>query len=201
MDHSSLARGAQLGPSCLCPALPYPLFRPRRFWQDTLRTDSATVVVYYENGMLYPVVYVRGGGRHHPPPVAARRFVGPHAENEKDWLMGLISDILGAAANTAVGQAAADPAFEKRLPTLFAFMTAVVEDGKPREPSSLTVFTQDGQWKCVLNEKETGLQLWRTAETFEKLLGSLEKALTSGNPDWRRSAAANARGGARKGRK
>jgi hypothetical protein len=163
-----------------------PFFRPRSFWQDTLVTDSATVVVQYVNGWLIPTVYIRNGGRRYPAAVLASRFVGPTAEDEREWEMGLISAALGAAASEARGAVAIDPVFEKQCPTLFAFMTVTEEDGKPRSPSSLVVFTEDGQWKGCLSEKDAGLQLWRTGETLQKLLGSLEKALAGGNADWRR---------------
>lgn len=175
-------------------------YQKRRFWQDTLVTPDATVVVYYSFGMLIPTVHIRGGGRRYPASVPARLFIGPDAQDEREWLMGLISAALGTAALDAKGTVASDPAFEKAHPTLHAFMTAVEEDGKPRSPSSLVVFTEDGQWKGCLSERDAGLQLWRTGETLQKLLSGLEKALASGNADWRRRYAPEGKGKARKGR-
>jgi hypothetical protein len=161
-------------------------FRNRRFWQDTVRTDEALVVVHYEYGFLVPVVYLRGRGRVHPPSVRASEFVGPDAKDEREWIMGLISSALGAAAGAASGEKAADKELLKVCPTLHAFMCDVEEDGKARSPSSLVVFTEDGQWKGCLTEKDANLKLWRSGESFQKLLQAFEKALASGNADWRK---------------
>jgi len=173
-------------------------FQRRRFWQDTLVTDAATCVVYYEYGNLVPTVYLRGRGRRYPAAVPARLFVGPAALDERAWMMGLISAALGSAATDAKGAVASDATLEKACPTLHAFMTAVEEDGKPRSPSSLVVFTEDGVWKGCLSEKDAGLQLWRTGDTLQKLLGALEKALAAGNADWRKRYAPEGRGKGRK---
>ncbi len=174
--------------------------RSRYFWQDTLVTDVATVVVYYDNGLLCPTVYVRGGGRLYPPAVPASRFVGHSGEDQREWEMGLISNAIGASLPSAGGGKVADPAFEKAHPTLFAFMTVEEEDGKKRTPSSLVLFAEGGEFKACLTEKDANLKLWRSADTFQKLLGALEKALASGQADWRRGfdSGANAKPSRRK---
>lgn len=173
----------------------------RRFWQDTLETPDATCVVYYGFGLLSPTVYLRGGRRVYPASVPAALFIGPDAQDQREWMMGLITQALGSAVATAPGVKATDAAFDKAHPTLHAFMTEVEEDGKPRSPSSLVIFTEDGVWKGCLSEKDAGLQLWRTGETFQKLLGALEKALAGGNADWRRKYDPGANGKGRKGKK
>jgi len=172
----------------------------RSFWQDTLATDEATVVVWYNHGLLVPTVYVRGGKRYYPAAVPASLFRGPDASDERTWEMGLISAALGAAASEAKGAVATDATFERSHPTLFAFMTLLEEEGKPRSPSSLVIFTEDGTWKGCLTERDAGLQLWRTGETLAKLLGALEKALASGQADWRRRFNAEGKGKGRKGK-
>lgn len=161
-------------------------FQKRRFWQDTYVAPDATVVVEYAYGMLIPTLYIRNGGKLYPAAVPAAVFIGPDALDQREWEMGLISAALGASASAATGGKASDPALEKRCPTLHAFMTLTEEDGKPRSPSSLVVFTEDGQWKGCLTEKDANLKLWRSADTLEKLLGALEKALASGQADWRK---------------
>ncbi len=158
----------------------------RRFWQDTLVTEQATCVVEYAFGMLIPVVYVRGGRRFYPASSPASLYMGPNAADQREWMMGLISQALGKAANGVAASKATDAVMEKQCPVLFAFMTETEEEGKPRSPSSLVIFTEDGLWKGCLSEKDSSLQLWRTGETLQKLLGALEKALASGNADWRK---------------
>jgi len=161
-------------------------FQKRRFWQDTLRLSDATVVVEYAHGMLIPTVYIRNGGKLYPAALPASAFIGPDALDEREWQMGLISAALGSSASATAGGKASDPALEKKCPTLHAFMTLIEEDGKPRSPSSLVLFTEDGQWKACLTEKDANLKLWRSADTLEKVLLALEKALVSGQADWRK---------------
>lgn len=160
--------------------------RKRYFWQDTLVTERATVVVYYDNGLLCPTVYIRGGGRVYPPAVPARLFVGPGALDQRGWEMGLISGAIGSSAGAASGGTVSDPAFQKAHPTLYAFMALTEEDGVKRTPSSLVLFTEGNEFKACLSEKDANLKLWRSAETFQGVLKALETALASGNADWRR---------------
>jgi len=175
-------------------------FQRRSFWQDTLKLDIATVYVQYSYGMLCPTVILPGRGRRYPAAVPAAMFIGPDALDQREWEMGLISQALGATASGAANAVASDPAMEKQFPTLHAFMTAIEEDGRPRSPSSLVVFTEDGQWKGCLSEKDIGLQLWRTGDTLQKLLGSIEKALASGQADWRKKYSPDQRGKRGKGK-
>jgi hypothetical protein len=159
------------------------------------------VHVEYAFGLLVPVVYVSGRGRRYPAAVAAREFIGPGSRDQREWEMSLISDALGPAATSSQGVVASDPALEKSCPVLHAFMTAVEEGGKPRSPSSLVVFTEDGVWKGCLSEKDAGLQLWRTADSLQKLLSALEKALAGGNADWRRRYVPEGKAKAPRGKK
>lgn len=181
--------------------MPYGIGGKAYFWQDTLVTERATVVVYYDNGMLVPTVYIRGGPRVYPAPVVASLFMGPDAQDERTWEMGLIAAALGSSANAASAGPATDPVFEKSHPVLFAFMTVLEEEGKARSPSSLVVFAEDGIWKGCLTEKDANLKLWRTGETLQKLLASLEKALASGQADWRRGWAPDASKGRSRAKK
>jgi hypothetical protein len=175
-------------------------FQRRTFWQDTLKLDDVTLYVQYSNGMLLPTIVLPGRGRRYPAAVPACLFIGPDAPDQREWEMGLISSALGTAAKDAAGQAAQDAAFEKQCPVLFAFMTVLEEEGAAREPSSLVIFTEDGAWKGCLSEKNAGVQLWRTADSFQKLLQALEKALASGQADWRKRFNPDTRGKRGKGK-
>ncbi len=160
--------------------------RKRYFWQDTHRTLYGTVVVYYDNGLLVPTVYLRGGGRSFPQARPASDFVGRDAANQREWSMGLISGAIGAAATPARGGTVSDAAFQKAHPVLFAFLTLTEEDGVRRTPSSLVLFTEGTEFKACLTERDANLKLWRSAETFQGLLKAFETALASGQADWRR---------------
>lgn len=170
----------------------------RRFWQDTFRSNGVTVYVEYAYGMLVPTVYVEGGRRSYPEPVAASLFIGPDAFSQREWEMGLISAALGSAVGAAKGEAAKDAAMLKEFPVLHAFMTQLEEDGKARTPSSLVIFSEDGVWKGCLTERDANVKLWRTGDSINKLLQAFEKALASGQADWRRGFDPK---GAQKGRK
>lgn len=175
-------------------------YQKRRFWHDTFRHGGVTVVTEYAYGFLIPVVYVAGRGRRHPASVLASEFVGPAARSLREWQMGLISDALGSVGAGTADEPVTDPAFQKAYPTLFGFLTVTEEDGKPRTPSSLLIFTQEGQFKGLVTEKDANLQLWRSSPLFQDLLKSLEKALASGNADWRRGRDQGPPGKGRKGK-
>jgi len=127
--------------------------------------------------------------------------MGPDALDERGWMMGLITAALGAAASEAKGAKAHDAAMEKVTPVLHAFMCEVEEDGKPRSPSSLVIFTEEGSFKACLTEKDAGLQLWRSADSLQKVLLALEKALAGGNADWRKKFVPGGKDGRSRGKK
>jgi hypothetical protein len=158
------------------------------------------VYVEYAYGMLIPTVYVEGGKRLYPAAVPASLFMGPDAKDEREWQMGLISAALGSAAASAKGEVAKDAAMSKECPVLHAFMTQLEEDGKARTPSSLVVFTEDGVWKGCLTDRDANVKLWRTGDNVQKLLQAFEKALASGQADWRRGYDPAKAGKGKKGR-
>src|SRR5690348_5848143 len=55
------------------------------------------------------------------------------------------------------GGARVDGEWATRYPALLEFCTCHVwDDGSPRVPGTLTVFTDGGQWKLCLNDKDSG---------------------------------------------
>lgn len=79
-----------------------------------------------------------------------------------------------------------DPAFNKLYPLLGQHMTQLAwSDGKPRDPSTMSIFTDGPLWKVFLNERNSRQSLCVTAATHAELLAVLETSLGSGCADWR----------------
>lgn len=71
-------------------------------------------------------------------------------------------------------------------PTLWSYLTqARWDDGTERKTSSVTVFCDGGQLKCVLKDKETNLSLWASGVSFETMLSVLEALLNDPTAVWR----------------
>jgi hypothetical protein len=91
--------------------------------------------------------------------------------------------------------AAYDDRLAAATPALLEYMTALVgPDGKARRPSSLTLFCEDGGFKGVLNDRDSGLSLWASAECLEGLLGALDGLLQSEATPWRRAGQGGGKG-------
>lgn len=99
-----------------------------------------------------------------------------------------------AATKTAAKIAQAevdDPDFAKKFPYLNAFMVSNVgADEKPRERSKVQIFCEGGNWKCSLTDYDSKASVFVTIEGPADAFKSLEKALASDKPDWRRWKAA-----------
>jgi hypothetical protein len=84
-------------------------------------------------------------------------------------------------------------------PTVWAFLSALTwpEDGSPRVPGSITLFTEDGVWKAAVNDK-TGYVAFVSGRSPEGLLEAIEEGMEAGSLDWRKSKPRLGQGG-RKG--
>lgn len=94
---------------------------------------------------------------------------------------------------------------DKRLadayPAVHGYLTrSEFDDGTKRMTSSLTLFSDDGTLKAVLNDREAGESLWVTAAGLAGLLGALESHLQHGTGEWRRHVTAQRGGNRRNGR-
>jgi len=93
---------------------------------------------------------------------------------------------LGPRKQGSGAPAAKDADFEDRFPCINILMTATVDDaGKPRQPCTLNLVCETGLFKGGLRDKDSNSSLWRSAPTFSGLLEALEKALETGEADWR----------------
>jgi len=71
-------------------------------------------------------------------------------------------------------------------PTLWSYLTqSRWDDGTDRKTSSVTVFCDGGQLKCVLKDKENGLSLWASGVSFESMFAVLEALLNDPTAVWR----------------
>lgn len=71
-------------------------------------------------------------------------------------------------------------------PTLWEMMTVSRIDGKPRQPSTMSVWIQDGRVMCCLNERDEGMALFASGATLDDALEEMELHLISDCPPWRK---------------
>lgn len=87
---------------------------------------------------------------------------------------------------TGTESAPADQEFAKKYPTLFAFLSdARWSSGEARETGSVLIFCQDGQFKAMVKDKDSGYIAFVTKGTFKTLLEAIERGLVEEKLDWR----------------
>jgi len=83
-------------------------------------------------------------------------------------------------------QPAADPVLARKYPRLTAHLVELLyDDGEPRQPATLLVFTGEGEWKLCLHDRDAGAHLWASGPSLEKAMATLEERLCEDNPGWR----------------
>lgn len=110
--------------------------------------------------------------------------------NHQRWKEFVDVDYLSKAAKAATATASKDAevldeAFMKKCPALFAFMSQLKQEGKPRELCKVQVFACEGTWRAALHDTNTEHSLFVTIGTPGEAFTALEKALTKDQPDWR----------------
>lgn len=80
-----------------------------------------------------------------------------------------------------------DDRASKTYPRLVEFLSDTQwDDGKPRQPGSLTFFIEDGIWKACLNDRENDASLYVSGDAQAACMASLEKRLDGSVPaEWR----------------
>lgn len=74
----------------------------------------------------------------------------------------------------------------ERHPNLTEYLTADKwDDGDERQTSTLLVFTDDGIFKAVLNDRAEERALWASGASYLDALDALEAMLASGEGEWR----------------
>lgn len=80
-------------------------------------------------------------------------------------------------------------------PVLAEYLTATAfEDGSERPTATLLLFTEDGVWKCCLNDRANARSAWVSGQTPEECVSALEEAVSTGEVQWRRSKGMPAQG-------
>lgn len=106
-----------------------------------------------------------------------------NAMDERLRLKGKTNDGVGTGAPLS------DQEFEKKYPTLFAFLTdGKWSSGEARETGSVLLFSQEGAWKAMIKDKDSGCIAFVTKGTFKTLLEALERGLVEEKLDWREDA-------------
>lgn len=125
--------------------------------------------------------------------LADRPIYGVSIVARRELVMALKKITQGPGSPGSGGPGVADA---KSWPTLVEYLTTTVyPDGQARVPSSMVILADANGWKGCLSDKDNGRSLWRTSETLEGLLLSLEEAAASDDPShWRQSAEAKFKG-------
>jgi hypothetical protein len=97
----------------------------------------------------------------------------------------------------SAGVAGSGGAWSSSLPALVEFLAACQwSDGSPRLPGSLTLFTDQGQWKVCLSDRDQARVAFVTASSPQEALEVAESRFVSGTLDWRAQRPQN--GGSRR---
>jgi len=120
-------------------------------------------------------------------PMSSWDYVALEAELEEGVMSKFLKNVNAAPkVDKDSPTAATDKDFAKAHPALVEFMTLrKMDDGSPRQTSSLLIFCEDGVWKACLSERERELTLWAAGDTVAELLEAMEATLQSPAPQWR----------------
>jgi len=73
-----------------------------------------------------------------------------------------------------------------KVPGIAEYLSATRwEDGTPRQPSTLTLFIEDGRCKVALNDRTLSRSCYATGESFEACIKAIENHLQAADADWR----------------
>jgi hypothetical protein len=73
-------------------------------------------------------------------------------------------------------------------PATYEFLTVDSwPDGGKRTRGTVTLFNEEGRWKCWINDKDQGRSACVTAASLPELLAAVEYGLVEDSLDWRRA--------------
>lgn len=109
--------------------------------------------------------------------------------------MSFIERSRPAATSGGPAAAAVCKWLSKSCPAVHEYLTVtVLPSGETRQPSTLTIFTEGGLFKCCLTEKDADALLFASGPGLEEALDNLEERLTAPAVDWRRKGGRDGRG-------
>lgn len=101
------------------------------------------------------------------------------------FMSKFVKKALASAKRQQPGTKCTDANFLDEFPALAEFMTLEFDEGASRQTATLNVFFGLGSFRAFLNDRESQQSLCVTADTFQGVLGAIERALTSDAPGWR----------------
>jgi hypothetical protein len=158
-------------------------------WQPTVRLkiDHVTFLVHCRRG--WNEVYIqRPGARGFTIVSVTQPKKVDFADNTLlvEYLMGVF-DRLPIPGKIEGDKLPEDKKFLEHWPGILEMMTAKQygNTGTPREPSSLFIVCEEGQFKVSISDKTRELSCWGVGATFQGALDCLEQRITSDSPEWR----------------
>lgn len=90
------------------------------------------------------------------------------------------------SASTATSLATGETELVLSCPGLVEMISSPVNTaGEPRLGGSLTIYCTEGQWRCVLKDKDQEIETWASASSLSTLLTCLESGLQADTLTWR----------------
>ncbi len=71
-----------------------------------------------------------------------------------------------------------------RWPSLYAFLYQERDLGQPHKTGSITIFTEGGKLKAVLNDRPIRKSVFLAADSFAELWAKADMGLEAGTFDW-----------------
>lgn len=106
----------------------------------------------------------------------------------EDYYMAKLNfkDMIPSGKEKPGKPAAHDAEFEASYEGLMFFLTATADDdGRARATAMLITLAESGRWKLGLKDRQSNKSVWRSGETMQEALTSLNAALLDGTADWR----------------
>lgn len=108
-------------------------------------------------------------------------------EEQEEILMSFLRKVAAEEKRQPGNRLADSKDILKDMPAMAEHLTSgTFPDGTERQGSTLLIFCEDGFWKAMINDREAGMTLWTTAESFYDLLQAVEERLQDPKAEWRR---------------
>lgn len=114
-----------------------------------------------------------------------RRYVAPRPKRVETWEM-FCKRVSAPAGGRAAAAVPCDPESVQRYPALFEFLTMTAwEDGTKRKTGKLSISVVDARWVTCIVDNEHNRMGFLSGDTFDDLLATLERKLSTDMVEWR----------------